>query len=152
MKEIKKLLSRLLTGESLTENEQTILSDFARNAIPEDDRLQQLQSEFDKLSAAHNQLRRQLVIGEISREHKCLDANYLEYLAGREALDLDDSGAVEKFIAQVKQLSPRLFETQLQQGTGMQDFNFNAPENNGFPPDRVGQLMCELSQAPEVLR
>ena len=152
MKEIKKLLSRLLGGESLTESEESRLADFAGSASLEDDRLQQLQSEFDRLSQAHSQLRRQLAVGEISREHKCLDANYLEYLAGREGLDFDDPSAVEKFIAQAKQLSPRLFETQLQQGSGMPDFGFNVPENAGFPPDRVGQLMCELSQAPELLR
>jgi len=115
--------------------------------------LAELAAERDALRRDRDSLRRQRRIAELAAQSGCDAPDYLDFLAGKAGIDLDDAGAVAGFLAEAEKANPHCFRTSLRPGggSGMPAEGGGAPADP--PPaagDRLGRLIAELGGAPEV--
>ena len=114
--------------------------------------LAEVVAERDALRRDRDALRRRQRIAELAAQSGCEEPDYLDFLAGRAGIDLDDAGAVAGFLAETEKANPHCFRTSLRPGGGS---GLPAAESDaGFSPvppaDRLGRLIVDLGEAPEV--
>ena len=90
-------------------------------------------------------------IRELAAQHKCEDADYLDYLAEKRGIDLADEEKTSEFIEKLKKESPRYFASGVKPGAGPADPpKDQPPAPKTDPADRIGSLIAQLNNAPEV--
>ncbi len=107
--------------------------------------------ERDEFKSDRDRLHRNIRIREIADRSGCRDAGYLDYLAGRAGIDLDDEEAVRGFVAGMEEENPRCFNAGVHPGGGAGTPG-KAPENPSPEPggDRIGRIIESLDNAPEA--
>ena len=135
--------------QRLKEHEKAKMS--SEEALRHD--LAETAAERDALRRDCDALRRRQRIAEIAVRSGCEEPDYLDFLAGRAGIDLDDAGAVAGFLAEAEKTNPHCFRTSLRPGGGS---GLPTEETNGagFTPapntDRLSRLISDLGGAPEV--
>jgi len=112
--------------------------------------LEQSRAESEALRRDHSALLRRNRVAELARSSGCVDPDYLDFLAGRAEVDLDDAEASRRFVAEVAERNPHCFRAQLHAGTGGGAVG-GAPAAPAAPAgDRIGGILNELAAAPDV--
>ena len=167
---IKELIAKALRREELNALEraeleqfdpdglQAKLDDLERSQLSREEALQQdlaaMQSERDALRAERDMLIRRERIAAIAAEAGCVEPEYLDFLASRRAVVLDDPEAVKAFVAEVERDNPHCFRSRLRPGSG-------APQEPAHPEvsarsgaagatDRIGDIVAALGGAPDA--
>ncbi len=164
---VKPLIAKLLRNEELNALEraelenfdpdalQTKLDELERAKLGREEALQQdlaaAEAERDALRAECAALVRRERISAIAAESGCTEPEYLDFLAARRGVALDDADAVKAFVAEAKRANPHCFESRLHAGSG--GAAIAAPVPNGADaPDRIGEIVSALGGAPEAER
>ncbi len=113
--------------------------------------LQQALSERDDWQKKFATLRRDHRIAEIARTSGCEEVEYLDFLARKSEIDLDDPAAVETFLAQLRESHPGCFASQLKSGggSGLADpAGTLPPESGDAPRHQLDYLIQSLGRVP----
>lgn len=164
---IKPLIAKLLKHEELNALERAELENFdpdvlqskldelERSKLSREEALQQdlaaVQAERDKLRAECGALVRRERIGAIAAESGCTEPEYLDFLAARREVALDDPAAVKEFLAEVESANPHCFRSRLRPGSGGPPVA-EPPASQPDTPDRIGGIISALGEAPEAER
>ena len=167
---IKPLIAKLLRSEELNALERAELEKFDPDALKSkldelerakltrEEALQQdlaaARSERDTLRAECGALIRRERINSIAAEAGCTEPEYLDFLAARREVALDDAEAVKTFLAEVENSNPHCFRSRLRSGSGGVAAAASTPvrgANSEFP-DRIGEIVSALGGAPEADR
>lgn len=120
-------------NEKLENLENAGKTENERQKIEADKAIKKMQAELEKLKqerdTATTELataRRSAKIAEIAAKYKFSDATYLDYLAGKEKIDLDDDGAVTTYMGGLAKSLPQMFASQARSGGGTAGGSSNA--------------------------
>ena len=165
---IKGLIDKLLRREELNALEraqlekfdpdalQSKLDELERSKLSREEALQQdlaaALSERDTLRAECGALIRRERISSIAAEAGCTEPEYLDFLASRREIALDDPEAVKTFLAEVERDNPHCFRSRLHPGSGGAAAADPARAANSEAPDRIGAIVSALGGAPEADR
>ena len=89
-------------------------------------------------------------ISELAAKHKCEDADYLDYLAEKNGVDLSDEAKTSEFVEKLKKEQPKYFAADIKPGAGPADPPKGQPEPKPEPGDRIGSIIEQLNNAPEI--
>ena len=166
---VKQLISKLLNNCELTDSERAELEQFdpekisgeletLRSKVEESEReklgekerleldIKNISLERDRLRESHDKLLRQQMVRELAGKYRFSDADYLDYLASRENIDLADEEACSKFIEKMRFEKPGSFESTLKSGSGSGIASATpiAAQNGS---DRIGNIISKLENA-----
>lgn len=164
---LKGLIDKLLAGAELNALERAELEKFDPDALRSEldaaerarlSREEALQRDLEGACAERDELRRErdkLVrqnrISALAADSGCVDPEYLDFLARKSELDLDDTAAVKEFMVRVERDNPQCFRSRLRPGTGAPAATApTASETTHTAPDRIGAIVEALGGAPEV--
>ena len=163
---IKQLISKLLDNRALTDAERAELEQFdpekisgeletLRSKVEESEReklgekerleldIRNISLERDRLKESHDKLLRQQMVRELAGKNRFSDADYLDYLATRENIDLNDEEACTKFIEKMRTEKPGSFESTLKSGSGSGIASaMQGAAHHGS--DRIGNIISKL--------
>ena len=163
---IKQLISKLLDNRALTDAERAELEQFdpekisgeletLRSKVEESEReklgekerleldIRNISLERDRLKESHDKLLRQQMVRELAGKNRFSDADYLDYLATRENIDLNDEEACTKFIEKMRTEKPGSFESTLKSGSGSGIASaMQGAVHHGS--DRIGNIISKL--------
>lgn len=88
-------------------------------------------------------------IGELAAKHKCEDPEYLDFLAQKRGVDLNDEAKTADFMESLKKEVPKYFAADVKPGAEIPPAK-PQQENNVRAGDRIGAIMQSLNNAPEV--
>lgn len=132
--------------EKLTEQEK-----LKKRAEKAEERLKAVENERDEAKRRHDALVRRNRINELAAKHKCEDPEFLDYLAGKREIDIDDDAKASEFIAALKKDNPKYFAADIKPGAGPADVpKAPEPSKSPEPGDRIGKIIEGLQAAPEV--
>ena len=109
-------------------------------------------SERDALLTRHKALERRDLIRKLAEKSGCEDPEYLDFLAERQKVDLEDEQAASAFLAEAARQSPHCFRASVNPGSGAAAPTLpggTVPEDE-FREDRIGKLVRQLNSAPAV--
>ena len=165
---LKDLITKALNGAELNALERAELEKFDPDALKaradeaERARLsheEALQRDLDAANAERETLQKErdaLVrrnrIGALAADSGCTDPDYLDFLARKAELDLDDEAAVREFLARTERETPYCFRSRLKPGTGAAAPVGKTAGNKPSAPDRIGAIAEALVGAPEAER
>lgn len=169
---IKNLIRKTLNGETVSAAERTELENFDPDLLlqqlnaakeqldaVENEKLshtERLQKELDSLRQEHSdlnnlhlELQRQCKIEKIAAETGCTDAEYFDFLARKNNIDLDDRDAVKEFASTMAKNSPGCFQAHISPGSVSAPATGNQREyfQDSFNADRIGRIMDSLNSA-----
>ncbi len=163
---LKELIARALRREELNALERAELENFDPDALREKldelersrlSREEALQRDLEAAAAEREQLRaerdgllRKNRIAAIAADCGCTDPEYLDFLAGRQTVDINDPAAVAKFVARTERDSPHCFRSRLRPGSGTPATSA-AGAGNEAVPDRIGAIAAALGTAPDAV-
>jgi len=173
-KSLKELLSVLLSGGTLNPLEAAEIAGFdpdavknelleARKKIEEYEsaklsreelmqkELAALTAERDSIKSDRDKLLRSNRINAIAAESGCDEPEYLDFLAHKAGVDLNDAGAVAGFIAEAEKANPHCFRTSLRPGGGSGVPSPSLPQQeieSSGGTDRIERLIFSLCGAP----
>ena len=165
---IKPLIAKLLRREELNALEraelekfdpdamQTKIDELERARLSREEALQQdlaaAESERDALRAECGALVRRERINSIAAAAGCTEPEYLDFLAARRNVALDDAEAVKSFIREVEEANPHCFRSRLRPGSGgpAAAAPGEAAAAAAGLPDRIGEIVSALGGAPEA--
>ena len=134
-----------LAGE--LESLRSRAAEAEREKLGEKERLEldikNISAERDNLKKSHDRLLRNQLIRELAGKNRFPDADYLDYLAAKENVDLTDAQACAAFIEKMRQEKPDSFEVTLKSGSG----SGILPSHPGTAPvsgDRIGDIISKL--------
>ena len=104
----------------------------------------------DNAKKEHAALIRRNRISELAAKHKCEDADYLDYLAEKNGVDLSDEAKTSEFVEKLKKEQPKYFAADIKPGAGPADPPKGQPEPKPEPGDRIGSIIEQLNNAPEI--
>lgn len=107
-------------------------------------------TELEALRKERDALVRRERIAAIAADSGCTDPDYLDFLARKSELALDDKAAVEKFMARMERDNPSCFRSRLRPGTGAPAAVGSSAGPSPSAPDRIGAIVEALGGAPEV--
>ena len=109
-------------------------------------------SERDALLTRHKALERRDLIRKLAEKSGCEDPEYLDFLAERQGVDLEDEEAASAFLAEAAKQSPHCFRASVNPGSGAAApaLPGGALPEDGSREDRIGRLVRQLSSAPEI--
>ena len=164
--QIKETIAKALRGEELNALERAELENFDPDALcrkleeleraklTREEALQRdlaaAQEERDALRTERDALRRRNRIETLAHDSGCDNAEFLDFLAAKEKLDLDDGKAVAEFVARAERGNPALFRSRLQPGSG--GVPAAAAPAPAAPADRIGAIVEALGGVPEAGR
>ena len=106
-------------------------------------------SEKEALQQKHDLLERTTQIRRLADESGCEDPDYLDYLARKQNVDLNDQRAVGEFLSRTLQSRPYCFRASLHPGSGSggsaEEFPHPAA---GEGNDRISRILNRLDSAP----
>ncbi len=123
-----------------------------------------LRSEISTLQLTADTAKRELEgmkrrdrLSAIAKEHHFTELDYLEYLAEKESLDVNDSEQIANFMSQLTSSHSKFFDLEIVggSGSGVDNVNFLSTEQNESCGERrsgsLGDITNLLDLAPEVL-
>ena len=143
------LIRKLLDGEELNALERAELASFDADAlIGEKDALAR---ERDQLKTEHLSLKRGQRLREVAQKYNCGDPDFLDYVAAKRNVDLDNEQAVGELMEEMKKNSPHCFYSRIQSGGGSASAPSPAADRPEEPPeqDRIGRIALRLAGLPE---
>ncbi|MBR7104031.1 MAG: hypothetical protein IKC65_03730 [Lentisphaeria bacterium] len=142
------LIKKLLAGEEINALERAELEKWDADAL-----LAQHDSvirERDQLKAEQQKSKRRQLLQDIADKYSCGETDFLDYLAARKEVDLENEEAVSAFIADMQQSSPHCFYSRVRSGGGQVSSPSLPAEQTGVPGyDRIGRIAASLVHAPE---
>ena len=109
------------------------------------------ENERDSAKKEHAALIRRNRISELAAKYKCEAVDYLDFLAEKRGIDLADDTKAAEFIEKLKKEAPRYFAAEVKPGAGPADPpKDQPPAPKTDPGDRLGSLIDQLNNAPEV--
>ena len=132
-------------------------------ALPETERLN---AELDRLrtelAASRNErecavkelalMNRKSKVAKVAAEHNFTDPDYLDFLAAKRELALDDPEAIQLFMEELTQSAPKLFRVELVSGAGGGcDNGIFAPAAVATSAPPVKDIARLLESAPDVM-
>lgn len=167
---IKEIIAKALRREELNALERAELEKFdpdalrskldelERSKLSREEALQHdlaaVQSERDALRAERDALVRRDRIAAIAAEAGCTEPEYLDFLASRRGVALEDAEAVRAFVAAAERDNPHCFRSRLRPGSGSAR-SAEQPETAAAAPtraDRIGAIVTALGDAPDAPR
>lgn len=112
--------------------------------------LRAAETERDNAKKEHAALIRRNRISELAAKHRCEDADYLDYLAEKNGVDLSDEAKTSEFVEKLKKEQPKYFAADIKPGAGPADPPKGQPEPKPDPGDRIGSIIEQLNNAPEI--
>mgnify|MGYP002770450003 CR=1 FL=1 len=112
--------------------------------------LRNAETERDNAKKEHAALIRSNRIHELAAKHKCEDADYLDYLVEKNSIDLSDEVKTNAFIEKLKKEQSKYFTADVKPGAGPGDPPKDQPPSKPVPNDRIGSIIEQLKNAPEV--
>lgn len=106
-------------------------------------------AERDRINTEHATLKRRNRVNELAAKHGCEDAEYLDYLAGKRGINLDDDAKAEEFLTGLKTEAPKYFKATTKPGPGNPPPKDEQPKDK-HQPDKVGGIIDMLNKAPEA--
>jgi hypothetical protein len=141
------LIKKLLAGEELNALERAELETFDADAlIGEKNALSQ---ERDQLRTEHSALKRGQKLREVAQKYSCGDPDFLDFLAARDGVDLEDDRAVNGLIEQMRQNNPHCFYSRIRSGGGTVPAVRPAGIDDIPEHDRIGRIAASLAGLPE---
>ena len=141
------LIQKILSGGTLNALERAELENFdADSLISERDSLSR---ERDQLKLEHSSLKRGQKLQDIAKKFNCSDPGFLDYLASKNALDLDDDNAVASFVGNMQKSSPHCFYSTVKSGGGSAETVPSSSAADTCGNDRIGRIAASLAHAPE---
>lgn len=141
------LIKKMLSGETLNALERAELENFDADSLIKEK--EDASRERDQLKSEHISLKRGQQLHNIAQRFNCSDPDFLDFLAARQDLDLDDDNAVTAFVADMQKNSPHCFYSSVKSGGGAVG-NVSGAESPELPEfDRIGRIAASLSRAPE---
>jgi hypothetical protein len=134
---------------------RTRVTELEREKLGEKEKLEldiaEITRERDELKAARNQLLRSRRIQELAENCRFNDPEYLDYLAGKAGIDLDDEESTAKFISELQEKRPESFVSSLKSGSG--SGTVPADNSSGVTSncDRIGKIISDLETAPHII-
>lgn len=164
---LKETIAKALRGEELNALERAELESFDPEALQKkldelerakltrEEALQHdldaVQEERDALRTERDALRRRSRIDAIARESGCDHAEFLDFLAGKEKIDLEDVNAVAEFVARAEHDNPALFRSRLRPGSGGRSaVARDVDSRRAVRSDRIGSIVEALDGVPEA--
>ena len=165
---IKELIAKALRREELNALERAELEHFDPDALKEkldelersrlsrEEALQQdlaaAQGERDALRSERDALVRRGRIAALAAESGCTEPDFLDYLAARSGVALEDPEAVKTFLARAEHENPHCFRSRLRPGSGATQGAARS-EGSGTPgvSDRIGGIVAALGAAPDAV-
>lgn len=171
---LKEALDTLLAGGELTPESREMLARFDPEALREElstlksqleeqenaklsaeellrKQLESALSEKETLLKQQQTLERNAMIRQMADRTGCEDPDYLDYLARKEEVDLNDPALRESFLARTMERCPNFFRTSLHPGSGSaggRDLAQLSP--SGERCDRISRILHSLDSAPEI--
>ena len=171
---LKEALDTLLAGGELTPESREMLARFDPEALREElsnlksqleeqenaklsaeellrKQLESALSEKETLLKQQQTLERSVMIRQMADRSGCEDPDYLDYLACKEEVDLNDPDLRESFLARTMERCPNFFRTSLHPGSGSAWSRVPAalpPSGEGC--DRISRILHSLDSAPEI--
>ena len=163
---LKELISKALAGTELNALERAELENFdpdtlkarldevERAKLSREEALQrdleEAESERESLRKERDLLVRRSRIDALAAGSGCTDPEFLDFLAQKSGLELDDDAAVKAFLERTERENPHCFRSRLRPGTGAPaapDGEVSRPDSSA--PDRIGAIVEALGAAPE---
>ena len=165
--QIKNIITKLLSGSEINALERAELeacdpdklvselaelrskiSESEREKLGEKERLEldiaEISRERDELKASHDRLLRLQSVRDLASRSRFTDPDYLDYLAAKENVDLNDKTSCEEFIEKIRISKPHSFEASVQSGSGTGTLS-GMPENSGDTGvNRIGKIISGL--------
>lgn len=143
------LIRKLLAQEELNALERAELENFDADTLVEEKKALTLERDQLKLEQTHFKRGEQL--RKIAERFRCSDPDYLDFLASRSNLDLENEKSVADFIGEMQKNSPHCFYSTIRSGGGNAlPTGEGANENIEIPAyDRIGRIAASLVHAPE---
>ena len=142
------LIRKLLAGEELNALERAELDTFDADALISEKNA--LAQERDQLRTEHSALKRGQKLREVARKYNCSDPDFLDFLAAKGGVDLEDDRAVDDFIGQMRQSSPHCFYSRIRSGGGTVPAVRPAGIDDVPEHDRIGRIAASLAGLPET--
>lgn len=106
-------------------------------------------SEKEELQRRHEMLERSTQIRRLADESGCEDPDYLDYLARKQNVDLNDDHAAKEFLERTLQDRPYCFRASLHPGSGSGTPGETSSGNHGEAGnDRISRILVSLDSAP----
>lgn len=135
-----------ITGE--LEELRSRAAEAEREKLGEKERLEldikNISAERDQLKISHDRLLRNQQVRELAGKSRFTDADYLDYLAARENVDLADEQACADFIEKMRQEKPGSFEATLKSGSGSGAVSVSQSTAVTANHDRIGNIISKL--------
>lgn len=106
------------------------------------------EADRDEAKRQHAALVRSNRIAELAAKHKCEDAEYLDFLAEKRGVDINDDAKAGEFIEALKKEAPKYFAADVKPGAGAPPPQ--QPQEKPQPGDRIGSIIESLNNAPEI--
>jgi chromosome segregation ATPase len=143
-------------SKRIEELESRDLSETERLKKNFDSELKRLRENIRSVSRERDDVQKELEsvkfrkqVADIAGRYRFSDSEYLEYLVGKNNIALDDTAAVEKFMEDLRESSPKHFILDMKSGAG------SAPESTIetelFSAVQDGDITNMLAHAPEVI-
>ena len=142
------LIRKLLAGEELNALERAELASFDADALIGEK--EAVSRERDQLKTEHLSLKRGQKLRELAQKYNCGDPDFLDYVAAKRNVDLENEQAVGELMEDMRKNSPHCFYSRIQSGGGAAPSN-RAPEvpEEPFEQDRIGRIALRLAGIPE---
>ena len=169
---LKEALDALLSGREIPPDTRELLAGFDPESLKEElstlrNRLEEQEnakltaeellkkqlnaalSEKEELRKQHDDLERSTRVRQLAAEYGCDDPDYLDFLARKQNVDLNDQRAVGEFLSRTLQSRPYCFRASLHPGSGSggsaEEFPHPAA---GEGNDRISRILNRLDSAP----
>lgn len=131
------------------------VTELEREKLGEKERLEldisEITRERDELKADRDQLLRSRRVQELAENCRFNDPEYLDYLAQKSGIDLNDEEATGKFISELQEKRPESFSSALKSGSGSGAAPADVHQNNVTGTDRIGKIISDLETAPHFI-
>lgn len=155
-----KLAAKLTAAEKERDEAKARLEEIEASKLTETEKLQKqldkavatlkaVETERDTVKTDLAAMARKARIHALAEKHGCEDAEYLDYLAGKSSVDINDDAKADTFVAELKKNQPKYFKAPVKPGPGQPPAGKDQ-EKKADPTDRIGGVMDLLKNAPEI--
>ena len=103
-----------------------------------------LSKERDELKISRDRLLRQQSVRELAGRTNFSDPEYLDYLASKDGVDLNDADLCEKFIEKIRREKPHSFGASVKSGSGISATNGTSEKAPQADVNRIGKIISGL--------
>lgn len=130
------------------------VTELEREKLGEKERLEldisEVTRERDELKAARDRLIRSNQIRELAVNSRFNDPEYLDFLALKADVDLNDTEASAKFIGELQEKHPESFASALKSGSGNASVSADGHRSLTGNFDKIGKIISNLETAPHI--